>query len=66
MPVMDGHEATEKIRDAGFTDIPIIAMTANVLDEDKARCNEAGMNDFIAKPIQKQLAFETLEKWLNK
>ena len=64
MPVMDGHEATEKIRAAGFTGIPIIAMTANVMDEDKARCNEVGMNDFIAKPIQKQLAFETLEKWL--
>lgn len=55
MPVMDGVEATTKIRDGAagsiYKDIPIIAMTANALVEDRNICIEAGMNDFITKPI---------------
>ena len=66
MPVKDGYEATQEIRAAGFCDIPIIAMTANVMVEDKKACLEAGMNDFVGKPIQKDLAFSILKKWINK
>ncbi len=65
MPVMDGLEATNKIRTAGFTKIPIIAMTANVMDEDREKCFAVGMTDFIGKPIQKKLVIETLNRWLN-
>ncbi len=55
MPDMDGYEATTVIRGlktANFTDIPIIAMTANALVEDKQKCLEIGMNGYISKPIK--------------
>ena len=54
MPVLDGIEATKEIRSLEREDartIPIVAMTANSFNEDKVRCNEAGMDDHIAKPI---------------
>nr|WP_229481861.1 PAS domain-containing protein [Massilia sp. JS1662] len=51
MPVMDGFEATEAIRAMGLDGLPIIAMTANALDEDRRRALAAGMNDYLAKPI---------------
>jgi CheY-like chemotaxis protein len=66
MPRMDGLEATQTIRRhprAGK--VPIIAMTANAFAEDKARCHEAGMNDFIAKPVNPEVLFATLLKWLT-
>lgn len=54
MPVMDGLEATRKIRSLqNNANVPVIAMTANALEEDKNRCLAAGMNSFIAKPIKK-------------
>jgi signal transduction histidine kinase/ActR/RegA family two-component response regulator len=65
MPVMDGLEATRRIRaqEAGATRVPIIAMTANAMTGDRERCIDAGMDDYIAKPINANELFERLEKW---
>jgi CheY-like chemotaxis protein len=52
MPKLSGLDATRQIRELrGYKQTPIIAMTANVFAEDKARCIEAGMNDFLIKPF---------------
>lgn len=67
MPVMGGTEATKHIRKMpNFTDTPIIALTANVLKEDKQRCYDAGMDDFIAKPINHDKLKAILYKWFNR
>lgn len=64
MPEMDGLEATKRIREQGYTDIPIIAMTANAMKGDRDICIDAGMNDYITKPIKREVVFEIIEKWL--
>lgn len=67
MPEMDGLMATRLIRNQpGNKNIPIIAITANAFAEDKSRCFEAGMNDFLVKPFEPGLLFSTLLKWLAK
>lgn len=66
MPVIDGFEATQKIRENGLTDIPIIALTAYALEGDQEKCLQAGMNDFISKPINKDLLIKILKKWTSK
>ncbi len=67
MPEMDGLEATACIREQEQTTgdhIPIIAMTAHVMQGDRERCLEAGMDDYVAKPIQAESLFETIERLL--
>ena len=70
MPEMDGLEATRCIRDAQSKvldhEIPIIAMTANAMPEDRERCQQEGMNDFIAKPVEAYTLASVLEHWLPK
>ena len=63
MPVLDGLQATGKIRSSGFFNIPIIAMTAESMKGDMEKCKEAGMNDYISKPIRRDLLYKMVKKW---
>ncbi|MDR3556239.1 MAG: response regulator [Syntrophobacteraceae bacterium] len=70
MPVMDGLTATRVIRDPQSAvqnhQLPIIAMTAHAMQSDRERCEEAGMNDYISKPVSPRALAEALDKWLPK
>jgi len=64
MPEMDGLTATQLIRQqAAWKDIPVIAMTANALKGDKEQCFEAGMNDYVSKPIDRKAFIKTLKQY---
>ena len=69
MPELDGFDATREIRKMGIRAqndklLPIIAMTANVMSGDRERCIEVGMDDYIGKPVQRELLESVLRKWL--
>ncbi len=67
MPVMNGYDAAKKIRrmdDLPKADIPIIAMTANAFSEDKQAALDAGMNDHVSKPINRNILVPTIQKYL--
>lgn len=66
MPVMDGYECSRKIkRIKPFSKVPIIAMTADVIAGVKEKCKQAGMSDYISKPIDPDEVFNRLQKWLH-
>jgi CheY-like chemotaxis protein len=64
MPEMDGKEATQTLRKKGFTDIPIVAMTAHAMKGDREMCIESGMNDYITKPIKREIVFGIIQKYV--
>jgi CheY-like chemotaxis protein len=66
MPVMDGYEATRRIRlNSGLKDLVVIAMTADAMSSDRERVQQAGMNDYIAKPVNVPQMFATLARWVG-
>jgi CheY-like chemotaxis protein len=70
MPVMDGYQAAQCIRDPQSkvlnVTIPIVAMTANAMEGDREKCLAAGMDDYIAKPVSPNKLQEALQHWLPK
>ncbi len=64
MPVMDGIETTRAIRgDPALSGLPVIGLSASALAAERERCIEAGMNDFVAKPIVPPVLYASLERW---
>jgi two-component system sensor histidine kinase/response regulator len=66
MPEVDGLEATKILRNRGYKDMPIIAMTADAMKEDRDKCLESGMNDYMSKPIKREEVFAMVKKWVFK
>ena len=66
MPVMGGIEATKHIRqNPAYVDLPLIALTAGVTQEEKERCLACGMNDFITKPVSSVVVIPCLVHWIS-
>jgi two-component system, sensor histidine kinase and response regulator len=66
MPEMDGVTAAREIRrQSSQSTVPIVAMTANVMQEDRQRCFDSGMNDFVTKPIDPEQLLAVLLKWIT-
>ncbi|MDQ8179032.1 response regulator [Pelagicoccus sp. SDUM812005] len=68
MPELDGMEATQKIRqtDGPRSEVPIVALTANAFTDVREQCRNAGMDDFLTKPLRVNELAETLERWINR
>jgi two-component system sensor histidine kinase/response regulator len=65
MPVMDGLEATVRIRASGRRYVPIIALTANAMSEVRERCRQAGMDDYLSKPVKGSELLAKLQLWVG-
>ncbi len=65
MPVMDGNQATKEIRQLGFTDFPIIGLSANAMKDDYKAAKQSGMDDYLTKPIRRETLREAIEKYLK-
>jgi CheY-like chemotaxis protein len=66
MPILNGYEATKNIRSMETNQkVPIIALTAGIVSDERNKCFEAGMDDFLSKPIEKELLEFTILKWLS-
>jgi len=65
MPVMDGFQATQEIRSLGedSSSIPIIAVTANAFQSEREKCFSSGMDDYLTKPVDRDLLQESLRRW---
>jgi CheY-like chemotaxis protein len=67
MPVLNGLDAARAIRALpGRAACPIVAVTANAFDHDRDQCLAAGMNDFVAKPVEPTLLYATVLRWLQR
>jgi CheY-like chemotaxis protein len=67
MPVMDGFEAMRRIRETEkYRQVPIIALTAKAMKEDRRLCFEAGANDYLSKPVDLERLFSLMRVWLSK
>ncbi|MDF0732601.1 response regulator [Pseudomonas entomophila] len=65
MPVMDGYEASRRIRQSGrWPDLPIVALTANAMPEERERCRAAGMDDYLAKPFRREELLALIDHWV--
>ncbi|MBC3435056.1 response regulator [Pseudomonas sp. BW16M2] len=65
MPVMDGYEASRRIRQSSrWPELPIVALTANAMPEERERCRAAGMNDYLAKPFRREELLALIEHWV--
>ena len=65
MPVMDGYETSRQIRQSGrWPDLPIVALTANAMPDERERCRCAGMNDYLAKPFRREELAALLDSWV--
>ncbi|MGH8440812.1 MAG: response regulator, partial [Pseudomonas sp.] len=65
MPVMDGYEASRRIRQSGhWPNLPIVALTANAMPEERERCRAAGMNDYLAKPFRREELLGLIDHWV--
>ena len=65
MPVMDGYEATKVLRNAGFTTLPIIGLSANAMKEDRQSAIDVGMNDYLTKPIKRKALVDMLKRHMK-
>jgi CheY-like chemotaxis protein len=66
MPVMDGYETIQRIRQQPqWKDLPVVAMTAHALPEERKRCLALGMSDYLTKPVEPELLIKTLSRWCN-